>query len=53
MNFDDHHKKFNMELYMTKLIVQKHFNGDIFHKDIEYTYNEENLRGGEYTIILS
>lgn len=53
MNFDDHHKKFNMGLYMTKLIVQKHFNGDIFHKDIEYTYNEENLRGGEYTIILS
>lgn len=52
-NFDDHHKKFNMGLYMTKLIIQKHFNGDIFHKDIEYTYNDENLKGGEYTIILS
>ena len=52
-NFDDHHKKFNMGLYMTKLIIQKHFNGDIFHKDIDYAYNDENLKGGEYTIILS
>ena len=52
-NFDDHHKKFNMGLYMTKLIIQKHFHGDIHHKDIEYIYNEENLKGGEYTIILT
>lgn len=50
---DEHHKKFNMGLYMTKLIIQKHFNGDIHHKDIEYTYNEENLKGGEYTITLT
>lgn len=52
-NFDDHHKKFNMGLYMTKLIIQKHFHGDIHHKDIEYIYNEENLKGGEYTIVLT
>jgi hypothetical protein len=42
-----------MGLYMTKLIIQKHFHGDIHHKDIEYIYNEENLKGGEYTIILT
>ncbi len=53
INFDDHHKRFNMGLYMTKLIIQKHFNGDIQHKNIEYEYNKESFKGGEYTITLT
>ena len=56
VNFDDNHKQytnFNMGVYMTKLIIQKHFNGDIYHKNIEYKYEHETLKGGEYTIVLS
>ena len=52
-SFDDHQKKFNMGLYMTELIIQKHFNGDINYKNIDYVYNTQTLKGGEYTITLS
>jgi signal transduction histidine kinase len=56
VNFDDNYKQytnFNMGIYMTKLIIQKHFHGDIYHKNIEYEYEHESLKGGEYTIVLS
>ena len=55
-NFDDNHKKyvniFNMGLYMTKLIIQKHFDGEIEFRNTNYSYNNEILKGGEYKITL-
>lgn len=55
-NFDDNQKKyvniFNMGLYMTKLIIQKHFDGEIEFKNINYPYNNQILKGGEYKITL-
>lgn len=52
VNFDNV-KNFNMGLYMTKLIIQNHFKGDINYEHMEYTYKNENLKGGEYTITLA
>lgn len=53
---NENHKKqiniFNMGLYMTKLIIQNHFNGDIEFNNINFQYNGKNYKGEEYTIIL-
>lgn len=43
---------FNISLYMAKLIIQKHFNGEIVHKAENFTLNSENYRGHKYTIIM-
>ena len=56
VSFEESHKKytniFNMGLYMTRLIIQKHFNGDIRYQNITYFYNNQTIKGGEYTIVL-
>ena len=43
---------FNMGLYMTKLIIEKHFNGNISYRKIDYFYKEESFKAEEYTIEL-
>ena len=55
LSFDEKNKRFtnfNMGIYMTKLILQKHFNGQLQDKNIEYLYEGKILKGGEYTIVL-
>ncbi|WP_404318487.1 PAS domain S-box protein [Malaciobacter canalis] len=39
-------------LYMTKEIVNKHLNGSIDVKNIDFNYKEKNYTGAEFTIIL-
>lgn len=51
-NHQRHINIFNMGLYMTKLIIQKHFDGDIEFKNTTYIYNDREYLGGVYTITL-
>jgi two-component system, NtrC family, C4-dicarboxylate transport sensor histidine kinase DctB len=44
---------FNMGLFMTTLIVEKHFNGSIKLENIKFIYDNKEYIGGEYTLILS
>ncbi len=55
LSFDEKNRNFsnfNMGIYMTKLILQKHFNGELHDKNVEYTYENKILKGKEYTILL-
>lgn len=40
-------------LYMTEEIITKHLNGRIFVKNKEFTYNDKNYFGAQFTIVLS
>ena len=44
---------FNMGLFMTTLIIEKHFDGSITLENIKFMHNKKEYVGGEYTIILS
>lgn len=44
---------FNMGLFMTTLIVEKHFNGSIKLETTVFNYDNIKYSGGEYTIRLS
>lgn len=50
---NNHSDIFNMGLFMTTLIVEKHFNGSIKLENTNFTHNSKEYSGGEYTIILS
>jgi len=39
-------------LYMSNEIIQKHFNGKIENKTIEYIYEDQNYKGEEFLIKL-
>lgn len=55
IDYDDKEKQlniFNLGLYITKLIIEKHFDGDVEFNNIEYSYKDEKFVGGEYTITL-
>ncbi len=39
-------------LFMTKLIIEKHFSGEICLNKASYTYNQDSLEGEEFKIIL-
>ena len=40
-------------LYMSKEIIERHMNGDIFINNIEFTYRDKNYSGAKTTIILN
>jgi signal transduction histidine kinase len=40
-------------LYMTNQIITKHFLGSITAKNVEFTYDEQSLKGIEFTIKIS
>lgn len=49
----EHSDMFNMGLFMTTLIIEKHFNGTIKLEKTSFIYNGKEYLGGEYTIKLS
>jgi two-component system, NtrC family, C4-dicarboxylate transport sensor histidine kinase DctB len=50
---EKHSEIFNMGLFMTTLIIEKHFNGNIKLENTKFFHNNKEYIGGEYTIVLS